>query len=135
MRTYEQILDTAPERRPFSNGTEFDMWADRHCYRCVNDDDATERYCPILSVALTGHWPAEWSRTRHDFTTVDGDPSFYESVDTCTDFEERRKRGRDSGPKPPPQPRPECDGQLDIVDVYLDTAIDELTTAPAEVTS
>lgn len=136
MRTEEEIqASAAPGERPFSNHTEYDMWADRYCYECVNDDDATETYCPILSVALLGSWPQEWTRARREFTTVDGNPAHYDYVDTCTEFEERRKGGGGE-PKPPtPKPVVQCDGQLDIVDAYLDTAIDELTAVPVEVPS
>jgi hypothetical protein len=126
MRSRDQISADAEEKRPFSNGTEFDVWADDHCYACVNDSPEVEVYCPILTVALQGHWPVEWTRRMWPAD----DPSF-EIVDGCTDFEERRDDG--GGPEPDPTPLPEVDGQLDIVDAYLSTALGELTprTVPA----
>lgn len=146
MRTEEQIRADAADERPFSNGSEYDMWADRHCYDCVNDDATTEKYCPILNVALLGQgWPKEWTRHYVKFgnriegttrvevseTTAD-DPDGCMFVGTCTEFEKRRDDGG-GGPKPAPKPQPECDGQLDIIDAYVDTAISELTPKPAEV--
>lgn len=132
MRTYDQVLaDVDTTEQPFSNGTEFDIWADRHCHSCVHDNEATENYCPILSAAIGGKgWPTEWTRRR-----AGTEPTTYEAVDTCTDFEQRRRGGGGGVPKPTPKPRVEVDGQLDIVDAYLDTAIGELTTAPAAATA
>lgn len=126
MRTPDEIqADAAPERA-FSNHTEYEIWADRYCWApCVHDDDATEKWCPILTTALLGRWPAEWTRAKHEFTTVEGERAHYEVVDTCTEFEERRDDG--GGPDPEPTPVPEVDGQLDLIDAYVDTAIAELT--------
>ncbi len=149
MRTMEQIqADADDTRRPFSNSTEFEMWADDKCYECVNDtmgvaNPDPEVFCPILSAALLGGWPKEWTRKHLKFgkriegttrvevseTTAD-DPDGFEYVDTCTEFEERRNGGGGGdAPKPTP-PRVECDGQLDIIDAYLDTAVAELTPNP-----
>lgn len=144
MRSEDEVrADADTDRRPFSNHSEFDIWADRHCYDCVNDDEATERYCPILNVAMLGQgWPAEWTRHHLKFgpriegtdrvevteTTAD-DPAGYECVDTCTEFEERRDPGPDDD-EPEPEPPPVCDGQLDIIDAYLPTALAELTRQP-----
>ena len=143
MRTEEQIRADAADRRPFSNGSEFDMWADRHCYECVNDNPDTETYCPILNVGMLGEgWPREWTRKYVKFgkriagttrvevseTTAD-DPDGSEFVDTCTEFEERRDPGL-GDPEPEPEPPPVCEGQMDIIDAYLPTALAELTRAP-----
>ncbi len=127
MRTYDQVIaDIDTAGHPFSNHSEYDNWADRFCYRCVHDNEQARQYCPILSAAVGGEgWPTEWTRRR-----AGTEPTTFEVVDTCTEFEERRRGG---GPKPPvpPKPRVEVDGQLDIIDAYLDTAINELTTEPA----
>ena len=125
------MADAAKDLRPFSNGTEFGIWADRFCYSCVHDDDAKEKYCPVLNAALLGKgWPAEWTREQVPFTSVDGVEMAYERVDTCTEFEECRDDEGDD-PEPEPQPPPVVEGQLDLIDAYLDTAITELTTEPS----
>lgn len=130
MRTVDEIQADAAGKRPFSNHSEFDYWAsDRGCYECVNDDDANEKYCPILSVALLGSWPAEWTRKRIEWKTDTGSGS-YEVVDECTEFEQRPDGGGGDEPDPDPGPSPVADGQLDLIDAYLDTAIGELSRAP-----
>ncbi len=136
MRTEGQIRADATDERPFSNGSEYGIWASRHCYDCVNDDDRTDRFCPILTVAMVGDgsgpmWPKEWTRRTHTWAVGDKSGS-YEVVDTCTEFEERRDGGGGDDTPKPPTPRVECDGQLDIVDAYVDTAVAELTPKPAE---
>lgn len=152
MRTEDEIRAAAADERPFSNGTEWDMWADRWCYECVNDNPNADPqvFCPIITVALAGKggggaWPAEWTRRYIKFgdyvdeartrrlpieTTAD-DPDGCEYVGECTEFERRPDPGDE--PEPDPEPVPECDGQLDLIDAYLDTALDELTpkTVPA----
>ena len=125
MRSEQEIRRDAAGERPFSNGTEWDIWADRWCYRCQHDDGSADKCCPIITVALLEGWPKEWTRERHEFTTVEGTPASYEVVDTCTEFEERRDPG--DGPDPEPEPTPVVEGQLDLIDAYLDTAIAELT--------
>lgn len=151
MRDEAAIRADAADERPFSNGTEFEIFADRYCYRCVHDNPETEKYCPILGVALIGNdgepaWPQEWTRKYVKFgaripgtscvevsqTTAD-DPDGCEFVDTCTEFEERRDG--DDDPAPEPDPPPECHGQLDIIDAYVDTAVDELSRAPESATA
>ena len=131
MRSAEEIQADAAGDKPFSNQTEYDIWADRYCYECVNDNADTNLFCPILTVALLGSWPKEWTRERVPWTDRDGVEHAYERVDTCTEFEERRDDG--GGGEPEPEPVPDCEGQLDIIDVYLPTALDELTprTVPA----
>jgi hypothetical protein len=146
MRTEEQIAADAEERSPFSNGTEYDMWADRWCYRCRRDDAETETYCPILSVALLGGgWPKEWTRHYVKFgafikeadrfevseTTAD-DPDGCAFVDTCTEFEERRDNGGD--PEPEPEPPPVIDGQVDMFEVFADR-IAEQSLQPEQVSA
>ena len=116
--------------RPFSNHTEFEVWADRYCYRCRKDSEETELYCPILGMAIAeGGWPDEWTARTHTWE-AGGKSGSYEVVDTCTEFEERRDDEGDD-PEPEPEPPPEVEGQLDLIDAYVDTAIRELTTEPA----
>jgi hypothetical protein len=138
VRTIKQIqADADSTAAPFSNGTEFEMWADTNCYECINDTMGVaspdpEVFCPILSAALLGGWPKEWLRRDLTWTDKDGVEHSYKVVDTCTEFEERRDgRGGNDTPKPSPPPA-ECDGQLDIIDAYVDTAIAELTPKPVE---
>jgi hypothetical protein len=142
VRTSEQIMADAEQRSPFSNGSEYDHWADRWCYRCRRDDAATETWCPILSVALLGNWPKEWTRHYVKFgapiegttrvevseTTAD-DPDGCTFVDTCTEFEERRNDGDD--PPPEPEPPPVIDGQVDMFEVFADQITEQLSHAAA----
>ncbi len=138
VRTEAEITADAAQERPFSNHSEYEVWAERHCYECAHDDEATETYCPILGVALLGGWPVEWTRRRHEWT-ANGESGTYEVVDTCTEFQQRPEwpgdDDLDAGPPPPPEPAPECDGQLDLVDAYLPTALAEITRAPADLQS
>lgn len=127
MRTEEEIQADAKDRRPFSNGTEGYAWMDNWCYRCMKNDEETELWCPLLTVALLGKTPVEWIDQ-----TADG----HRLGDTyrCIEFEERPDDGRgDDEPEPNPGPPPVDENQLDLIDAYLDTAIGELSTAPEAV--
>lgn len=124
MRTEEQIRADADRSQEtghtFSNHTEFDIWADRHCYVCVHDD-FNEKFCPILSVGMLGEGrPREWLREDVPWTDKDGVTHSYSRIDTCTEFEQRRDGddGPEDGPVPPPPPEVHRD-QLDIVDAYV----------------
>lgn len=150
MRSEDQIRADAADERPFSNGTEYDIWASRYCYECVNDNPQAdpEVFCPIITVALLGKgdgpaWPKEWTRQyvkfgdyvdetrtrRQPIETTADDPDGCMYVGECTEFEQRRDPG--DGPEPEPEPPPVCDGQLDIIDAYLPTALAELDREPA----
>jgi hypothetical protein len=139
VRSEQEIRADAADDRPFSNHTEYEIWADRYCWApCVHDDPDRDKFCPILSVALLGSWPKEWTRRHIRFgeriggtdrvevhETDAADPDGIEIVGECTEFEERPDPGDE--PDPEPEPPPVCDGQLDLIDAYLDTALDELT--------
>jgi hypothetical protein len=120
MRTYDEIAASAREGSAFSNSTSFEIWAaNRGCWTCRNDDDAAEKYCPILSVALaTGKTPAEWLELSEDRV----------QDYTCTEYDERRDDGPDDdgpGPDaPPPSPVAELEGQIDIFEVFADQVVD-----------
>ncbi|HEX2551560.1 MAG TPA: hypothetical protein VHK64_08195, partial [Nocardioidaceae bacterium] len=135
MRTEEQIQADARDGSPFSNGTEGYAWMENWCGECVHNDEETETYCPILSVALLGQTPAEW--VEQPWQQIAGRPEG-ELAPTlggqyvCTEFERRRDDDGDD-PGPEPEPPPVCDGQLDIVDAYLPVALAELSTAPERV--
>jgi hypothetical protein len=141
MRTEAEIDRDAVEQRAFSNGSEYDYWAGsgRGCYDCVHDDwdrpGSEGKYCPILTVSLMGKWPTEWTRNRREFTTVDGEPSYYEYVGECTEFLRRPDDDGGDGdePEPDPGPPPVAEGQLDIFTVFADQIIDavELHPTPA----
>ncbi len=130
MRTEEQITADARPGSAFSNGSAWEIWQSHWCYRgkgCVSDEDGAGpagTYCPLITVAMISDprvTPAEW---------VEGDGI---QDYTCTEFEEGRGGGEPTDPQPGPVA--EVDGQLDIVDVYLDTAIGELSKAPEQVTA
>lgn len=156
LRTEDEIRADAAPRRPFSNGTEWEIFAARQCYECVNNDENAEPpvYCPIITVALVGNdgqpsWPKEWTskfirfgariegtdRVEVHESTSD-DPQACEFVGECTEFEERRDDGPDDddGPPPDPGPPPVCEGQTDLFGYAVDRFIEELE-APQPVPS
>jgi len=138
MRTPDEIQADAVDQRPFSNMTEFEYWAGggKGCWDCLNDDEASEKYCPILTVAVIGSWPKEWLRRTVNWKHGDASGS-YEAVGDCTEFEERRDDGPDEGdPQPVPGPSAlEMEGQIDMFEVFADRIADEASTVrPAEVT-
>lgn len=135
MRTAEEISADAEPRSPFSNSTEYEIWAGngRGCYDCVNDDAETEKWCPILGAALLGSWPKEWTRRTHDWSIGDKSGSI-EVVDECTEFDERRGDEGDD-PEPEPEPPPVIDGQIDMFEVFADRIADEATAVPVEAVS
>ena len=120
MRTYEEIAADAAAESPFSNSTEYEIWADsgRGCYDCRHDDAETDTFCPILSAALLSTWPKEWTRRTVDWQIGDASGS-YETVGECTEFQERRDDGEDE-PEPEPDPPPVIDGQVDLFEVFAD---------------
>ena len=124
MRTAEQIEATARPGSAFSNSSQFEYWAsNRGCWTCRNDDQATEKWCPILGVALSsGKTPAEWVT----FSEQDEIHGNY----TCTEYDERRDDGPDDGddPEPDPGPPPVIDGQIDIFEVFAERIADEAST-------
>lgn len=133
MRTPDEIRADAEDRRPFSNSTEYEIWAGRGrgCYDCTQDDDATEKWCPVLGAALAGSWPKEWTRRTHRWESG-GKSGSYEVVDECSEFEERRDDdGGEDGepdPEPDPGPPPVIEGQIDMFEVFADRIADEATT-------
>lgn len=131
MRTKEEIdRDAEPDRRVFSNSTQYEIWAasGKGCYDCKHDDPDREIYCPILGVALMGHWPAEWPQEEHHWsfepnpaTGYEGGSGTFLEPGECTAFEERDDwPGDPEEPdgNPPPDPAVEVAGQLDIFGVY-----------------
>lgn len=50
----------------FSNGFEYDTWAERHCWKCRRDDGESV-FCPILDLALLENIvPPQWSEGSDD---------------------------------------------------------------------
>jgi hypothetical protein len=126
MRSYDEIAADARDGRAFSNGTSFENWASsRGCYTCRNDDAATEKWCPILTVALsTGKTPAEW---------VEFDEKSIQNY-TCSEYDERRDEGgdgEDPDPDPTPGPAEEIAGQIDMFEVFADRIANEASAVAA----
>lgn len=68
MRTWDEIEKAARPGRPFSNGTEWEIWQFNTCMgggndsrRCVRDDNDD---CPLIAVSLTDVTPTEWEGPR-----------------------------------------------------------------------
>jgi hypothetical protein len=88
----------------FSNGTEFEVWQDANCARCVHDpfsrDDRKES-CPLLCMVLgvDDVIPAEWIDGPRDEQGLYSMEQQY----TCLMFRDYRDRG---GEEPQPVPDP-----------------------------
>lgn len=134
MRTYDQIIADARPGSPFSNSTQFEIWAaNRGCYTCRNDDlgeGGDEKHCPILSASLMGVTPKEWT-TATDEDHIHGNY-------TCSEYDERPDDdgGPDDpdDPEPDPGPPPVIEGQVDMFEVFADQIAEQAaTSAPAGV--
>jgi hypothetical protein len=131
MRAYDEALAASTDRSPFANGTEGYSWQANWCDRCIHDKSARSDDvqpdprngglvgCALLAVAIMDRTPAEWiDQTEHGHRLGD---TYH-----CTEFRDEDDPGAaDSLP-----PGSQVDGQLDIIDAYLDTAIGELSKAP-----
>jgi hypothetical protein len=119
VRTYEEIMDDARDGSPFSNGTEWEIWAANWCWApCMNPVEAAwQRYeegkgeapedfpggCPLILAAMMGKTPIEWLEQPED------------SPDRFHCIEFRDEEGDGGEPKPIPDdpdqqelfPRPE----------------------------
>jgi hypothetical protein len=128
MRTSDEILADARGGSAFSNSSQFEYWAsNRGCWTCRNDDAETEKWCPILGVALSsGKTPAEWV-TFSEKDEIHGDY-------TCTEYDERRDDGDDdgSGPDATPGPALELESQIDMFEVFAEKIVDETSTMDAK---
>jgi hypothetical protein len=133
MRTEEQITADARPGKAFSNGTEWEIWSARWCDRCVNNDEETEKWCPIINVALIEPLtPAEWTTTMWKPQNSDVE---IEIIDACTEFEERPEWPGDDdpdGPDPDPDPAPECVGQIDLIEHATDLFVEQLAAQPIQ---
>ena len=69
MKTFDEAMETARDRRPFSNNTEWEVWSFTRCEDCFH-----ESTCPLILVSLNGKTPEEWA--------LDGD-----ELGDCSEFE------------------------------------------------
>lgn len=134
MRTIDEIRADAREGSAFSNSGQFEQWAGgpRGCYSCRNDSmdrvDEPEKFCPILTVSMTGDGvPAEW-------LTFTDDDHIYGNY-TCTEFDRRSDGGEGDGPELEPEPPPVIDGQVDMFEVFAERIADEASVATEAVTT
>lgn len=124
MRTYVAIVADMRDEHTFSNGSQYEYWAARWCYRCrwdrIVNPGEQEPGCNIVGAAIVyaGRAPAEWTHSDHPHAALHGDY-------VCSEFDEWRDGDHRDDPVPPPA---ECDGQTDIIDLYFDTtAMGEFT--------
>jgi hypothetical protein len=116
-KTSDFVPADARDGSAFSNSTQFEIWAsNRGCWTCTKDDDATEKWCPILSAALAGGIPQQW--------TCASEEDWLHGNYTCSDYEERRDDGP-GDPDPEPEPPPVIEGQIDMFEVLADHIADE----------
>lgn len=123
MRTEDEIRADASLKSPFSNRTEYDIWADDHCYECQNDRAEEEVFCPILGVAmLHGVTPKEWTRREQEWQ-IGEKSGTYEVIDECTEFVQRTHFSGD--PEEPADPDVEFGRRIETVHIpLLDGQID-----------
>ncbi|GAT13189.1 hypothetical protein [Mycolicibacterium thermoresistibile] len=119
MRSYDEVIASARDEAPFSNGTEGYGWMENWCYRpCMNPVEvAWRRYengerktppkdypggCPLIQAALLGKTPVEW---------IDqwGGTGPYPIADRFHCIEFRGPDGGSGEPRPRPDP-PGMDG-------------------------
>ncbi len=121
MRNYDEIYSDATPGSPFSNSSQYEIWAaNRGCGTCRNDDAETEKWCPILSAALMGVTPREWT-TETEKDRIHGNY-------TCSEYDHRPDDDGGGGddPEPDPGPPPVIEGQIDILEVFADRIVDAL---------
>ncbi|PWK81676.1 hypothetical protein C8D88_11687 [Lentzea atacamensis] len=84
--------EKAKDEPAFSNGTEFEMWAENWCRRPCQEDKHGE--CPIIMTALLAFTPVEWLPQPAD--------QYPSNAYHCVNF--RGPDERDEEPKPLPDP-------------------------------
>jgi len=97
--TYDEAYEHAADEPAFSNGSMWEIWSDRNCYRCAHDGmgiGQDQPQCPLILVALMGRTPAEWT---------DQQPPLGDYL--CIYF-----RDRDDPGGREPEPVPDPPGQL-----------------------
>jgi hypothetical protein len=103
MRTHEEAMAAATDGTPFSNSTQWELWADRHCFGCKVDTDES---CPLVLVALSGKTPAEW--------TAPTEQQRLQSDYDCAEFIPAVDEKPAPAPPRPPAPAKPLPGQLDL---------------------
>lgn len=115
MRTYNEIEATARDVSPFSNGTEWEIWAANWCWApCRNPVEAHwqdyeegkvkeqlpgfEGGCPLILCAMMGKTPTEWLEQPDD------SPDRFH----CIEFREDDEDGGE------PQPIPDDPNQCEL---------------------
>ena len=109
MRNYAEAYAAALDERPFSNGTEWEIWAANWCWRpcCTPVEKAWQEYerderpledwfdggCPLILVSMMGRTPSEW-------LPQEGFGDYH-----CIEY-----RGPDDGDDPEPRPVPDPPG-------------------------
>ena len=85
-------FDAAKDEPPFSNSTEYEMWAANWCHRPCQMDKNED--CPLIMTALLGKTPVEWLEQPAD--------QYPSNAYHCVNF--RGPDERDEEPKPQPDP-------------------------------
>lgn len=79
MKTWDEAKATARPGAAFSNGFEWESWAEAHCWACVHYEPNGSADCLLPDVAMLDQvTPAEWTETN---------PGGLADRYTCSDFE------------------------------------------------
>lgn len=82
------------DERPFSNGTEGDMWLSSVCGAgagCIHDstygqgDPNDETWCPLITLSLIGVWPHEWEHEAVEWQIGEKSGTYYRTGG-CSEF-------------------------------------------------
>lgn len=85
------------DERPFSNGTEGELWLANICGAgdgCIHDSDHgqgdpdDETWCPLITLSLYGVWPREWEREAVEWQIGDASGTYYRPG-ACSEFTDK----------------------------------------------
>lgn len=135
MKTFDEAMATARDGSPFSNSTQWEIWADRWCYTCSKDSPELVdkgQGCPLITVALMERTPAEWTAETEEDRVM--------ARYTCSEYEERPEWPGDDDPDSDPDdpdptgPAENVPGQVDIFQVWTDQVVEQATDLVGQAT-
>lgn len=96
MRTDPTPLPGDFDERPFSNGTEGEIWTANVCgagegcihdslYGQADDEFSAEVHCPLITLSMFGVWPREWKREAVNWQIGDSSGTYHRPGE-CSEF-------------------------------------------------